>query len=75
MNLTAIIDELRTERDLIIEAILSLERVAGSRGRKRGRPPGWLSAMLSEAEAKPERQPGTKKRTRAKRKRTKQAGA
>jgi hypothetical protein len=34
--------ELRLEREQIEEAILTLERLARGRGRRRGRPPGWL---------------------------------
>lgn len=34
--------ELRLEREQIEEAILTLERLARGRGRRRGRPPAWL---------------------------------
>ena len=34
--------ELRLERQQIEEAILTLERLARGRGRRRGRPPAWL---------------------------------
>ena len=34
--------ELRLEREQIEEAILTLERLARRRGRRRGRPPAWL---------------------------------
>ncbi len=34
--------ELRLEREQIEEAILTLERLARGRGKRRGRPPGWL---------------------------------
>lgn len=42
--------ELRLEREQIEEAILTLERLARGRGRRRGRPPAWLkgSADISE---------------------------
>lgn len=43
--------ELRLEREQIEEAILTLERLARGRGRRRGRPPGWLkdaTASLAE---------------------------
>ena len=42
--------ELRLEREQIEEAILTLERLARGRGRRRGRPPSWLkdaTAMVS----------------------------
>ena len=46
--------ELRLEREQIEEAILTLERLARGRGRRRGRPPAWLkdaTAAISAAEA------------------------
>jgi hypothetical protein len=43
MDVTKIIAELRQEREQIEEAIISLERLARGRGRRRGRPPSWLA--------------------------------
>jgi hypothetical protein len=46
--------ELRLEREQIEEAILTLERLARGRGRRRGRPPAWLkdaNGTASEEEA------------------------
>jgi hypothetical protein len=43
--------ELRLEREQIEEAILTLERLARGRGRRRGRPPGWLKDATSAAAA------------------------
>ena len=40
MDLSKALAELREQRDQIDQAILSLERLAGSRPRGRGRPPG-----------------------------------
>ena len=45
MDVTKILTELREERERIEEAILSLERLARGRGRRRGRPPAWLSEI------------------------------
>jgi hypothetical protein len=42
MDVTKILAELRDERQQIEEAILSLERLARGRGRRRGRPPAWI---------------------------------
>jgi hypothetical protein len=39
--------ELRLEREQIEEAILTLERLARGRGRRRGRPPSWLRDATS----------------------------
>jgi hypothetical protein len=47
--------ELRMEREQIEEAILTLERLARGRGRRRGRPPAWLKeaqAVIAEEVAK-----------------------
>ncbi len=43
MDVSKILAELRLERDQIDEAILSLERLAASRGKRRGRPPKWMA--------------------------------
>ena len=43
--------ELRTERDQLTEAILVMERLALGRGRRRGRPPAWMSQVREEREA------------------------
>jgi hypothetical protein len=39
MNLSKMIAELRTERESIDQAILTLQRIAAGQGRRRGRPP------------------------------------
>lgn len=44
MDVTKILAEIRQERDQIEEAILTLERLALARGRRRGRPPAWMTA-------------------------------
>jgi hypothetical protein len=43
MDVVKILGELRQEREQIEEAIISLERLAQGRGRRRGRPPSWLT--------------------------------
>ncbi len=58
MDVSKILEELRQEREQLEEAILSLERLARGRGRRRGRPPAWM------AEAKKRgRPPGSKSKT------------
>lgn len=42
LDVTKILEELRQEREQLEEAILSLERLARGRGRRRGRPPSWM---------------------------------
>jgi hypothetical protein len=48
MDVAKILAELRSEREQIEEAILSLERLARGRGNRRGRPPSWMSATTTE---------------------------
>lgn len=45
MDVSKILTELREERQQIEEAILSLERLARGRGRRRGRPPAWMAEV------------------------------
>ena len=56
MDVTKILTELRQEREQIEEAIMSLERLARGRGRRRGRPPAWMA----ELDKKRGRPPGSK---------------
>lgn len=57
MDVTKMIAELRAERAQIEEAILTIERLAaGTRGKRRGRPPKWMSAApIPDATTKPKR--------------------
>ena len=43
MDVAKILVELRQEREQIEEAIVSLERLAQGRGKRRGRPPAWMT--------------------------------
>lgn len=45
MDVNKMLGDLRAEREQIEEAILTLERLARGRGKRRGRPPAWLSEM------------------------------
>jgi hypothetical protein len=45
MDINKMLEELRTEREQVEEAILVLERLAAGRGRRRGRPPAWMSRV------------------------------
>ncbi len=58
MDVSKILSELREERRQIEEAILSLERLAQGRGRRRGRPPAWMSQV--NAPKRRGRPPGSK---------------
>jgi len=57
MDVTKILAELKVEREQIEEAILSLERLAQGRGRRRGRPPSWMSEVTVKRRGRP---PGSK---------------
>ena len=48
MDLTAIIKELIDERNLVEKAILSVEKIAAQRGRRRGRPPAWMALLAGK---------------------------
>ena len=60
MDVSKILSELRDERQQIEEAILSLERLARGRGRRRGRPPSWMSEITAKRRGRP---PGSKNKT------------
>jgi hypothetical protein len=42
MDVSRMLADLKDEREQIEEAILTLERLAQGRGKRRGRPPLWL---------------------------------
>jgi hypothetical protein len=44
MDVNKMIAELRAERELLEQGILALERIARGTGKRRGRPPKWMSA-------------------------------
>jgi hypothetical protein len=52
MDFAKVISELRAERDLLDEAIVNLERLSLSRGRKPGRPPSWMTLTRRSAPSK-----------------------
>jgi hypothetical protein len=51
--------EFRQERDQLEEAILTLERLARGRGRRRGRPPAWMTELKRRG-----RPPGSKNKAK-----------
>ena len=57
MDINKMLAELRNEREQIEEAIMTLERLARGRGRRRGRPPAWMSMIKRRG-----RPPGSKNR-------------
>jgi hypothetical protein len=45
MDIVRMIADLRAEREAIEEALVVLERLAKTRGKRRGRPPTWMTAI------------------------------
>ena len=45
MDINGILSELREERERIEEAILTLERLVRTEGKRRGRPPKWMAEL------------------------------
>jgi hypothetical protein len=52
--------ELRAERENIEQAIVTIQRLAAGRGRRRGRPPAWMTAVKRSG-----RPPGSKNKAKA----------
>ena len=82
MDVDKMLAELRLEREQIEEAILTLERLARGRGRRRGRPPSWLkeasavvAAVSGEEEGGNSQANEPKRRGRPPGSKTKQAAA
>jgi hypothetical protein len=61
MDVAKILAELRLELAQVSEAILSLERLASGQGRRRGRPPAWLTAVTKKRRGRP---PGSKNKNK-----------
>jgi hypothetical protein len=59
MDVNKMLVELRQEREHIEEAIIILERLARGRGKRRGRPPLWMSTTVAPAKRRG-RPPGSK---------------
>jgi hypothetical protein len=59
MDVLKMLADLRQEREQIEEAILTLERLARGRGRRRGRPPAWMTELKRRG-----RPPGSKNKVK-----------
>jgi hypothetical protein len=55
MDINKMLAELRSERQQIEEGIIVLERLARGRGKRRGRPPKWMTEVKRRG-----RPPGSK---------------
>ena len=58
MDVMKMLADLRQEREQIEEAIITLERLARGRSKRRGRPPAWMAA--ANAPKRRGRPPGSK---------------
>lgn len=77
MDVSKVLAELRQERQQLEEAIMTLERLARGRGKRRGRPPAWMGknssgssasapvAQTGEVKRKRGRPPGSKNKPKA----------
>jgi hypothetical protein len=63
MDVSKILSELKGERAQIEEAIVSLERLARGRGKRRGRPPAWMAEIATTKRRG--RPPGSKNKVTA----------
>jgi hypothetical protein len=45
MDINKMLAELRAEREQVDEAIIVLERLARGQGKRRGRPPAWMTTV------------------------------
>lgn len=59
MDVLKMLADLRQEREQIEEAIVTLERLARGRVRRRGRPPAWMAAIKRRG-----RPPGSKNKSK-----------
>jgi DNA invertase Pin-like site-specific DNA recombinase len=63
MEVIKMLGELRQERAQIEEAIMALERLARGQGKRRGRPPAWMTVQVSMPKRRG-RPPGSKNKPR-----------
>jgi len=52
MNIIKMLADLRAEREQVIEAIIVLERLSVGRGKRRGRPPKWMTEVKKRGRPK-----------------------
>ena len=57
MDINKMLHDLRAELGMIEESIVVLERIAQGRGKRRGRPPRWMTAAAAKRRGRP---PGAK---------------
>jgi hypothetical protein len=65
MDVLKMIAELQQERAQLEESIVALERLAQGLGKRRGRPPAWMSAMNAGGQKRRGRPPGSNNKPKA----------
>jgi hypothetical protein len=60
MDINKMLADLRAEHEQIDAAIVTLQRLAQGRGRRRGRPPAWMSQIKRRG-----RPPGSKNKSKS----------
>jgi hypothetical protein len=61
MDINKMLKDLRAERVMIEESIIVLERIARGRGKRRGRPPQWITDAAPKGRGRP---PGSKNKSK-----------
>jgi hypothetical protein len=59
MDINKMLEELRAEQEHVEEAIIVLERLARGQGKRRGRPPAWMTTVKRRG-----RPPGSKNKSK-----------
>jgi hypothetical protein len=62
MDINKVLEELKAERDRLGLAIAGLERLSATQGKRRGRPPKWLTEITAAAPKRRGRPPGSGKK-------------
>jgi hypothetical protein len=64
MDILKMLADLRQEREHLEEATITLERLARGRGKRRGRPPAWMTAAKGTGPKRRGRPPGSKNKAK-----------
>lgn len=65
MDILKMFADLRQEREQVEQAIMVLERLARGHGKRRGRPPAWMTPANESGVKRRGRPPGSKNKPKA----------
>ena len=65
MDISKLVDELKSERKVIEDAIVTLERLATGLGKRRGRKPAWMASRTDGVPKRRGRPPGSKNKPKS----------